>query len=162
MNWDEFNRIQMCSLVAWLMLGNLSSSCLADTPAKKTDVESARSTNSAYSSDPLVSLLSQVQPKMVKIYGAGGMRGLESYQSGFLISPEGHIATSWSTVLDSTKIRVILADGFKTNAEMVGMDPQTEIAVLKIQESTKSFFAVDAAALPRPWRSRFGGGSAHP
>src|SRR4051794_38383637 len=27
----------------------------------------------------------QVQPKVVKIYGAGGVRGLEHYQSGILI-----------------------------------------------------------------------------
>ena len=33
----------------------------------------------------------KVQPKMVKIYGAGGIQGLESYQSGFLVSGDGHI-----------------------------------------------------------------------
>ncbi|MEO9591796.1 MAG: serine protease, partial [Rhodopirellula bahusiensis] len=42
----------------------------------------------------------QAQPKMVKVYGAGGLSGLEAYQSGFLVSPAGHIATAWSYVLD--------------------------------------------------------------
>ena len=32
--------------------------------------------------------IARVEPKNVKIYGAGGYRGLESYQSGFLISAE--------------------------------------------------------------------------
>ena len=104
--------------------------------------------SSELAGNPLVSQLMQSQPKMVKIYGAGGMKGLESYQSGFLISKEGHIATSWSTVLDSTKIRIILSDGHKTTAEMVGMDPQTEIAVLKMEEPTESYFTLDAASLP--------------
>ena len=30
----------------------------------------------------LVTIARQVQPKVVKIYGAGGLRGLEAYQSG--------------------------------------------------------------------------------
>ena len=45
---------------------------------------------------------------MVKIYGAGGPRGLEAYQSGFLISAEGYILTSWSYVLDTDNITVVL------------------------------------------------------
>ena len=45
-----------------------------------------------------------VQPKMVKIYGAGGLQGLEAYQSGFLISPQGHVLTAWSYVLDTDYI----------------------------------------------------------
>ncbi|MEC8337097.1 MAG: serine protease, partial [Planctomycetota bacterium] len=31
-------------------------------------------------------LVNQVQPKMVKLYGAGGLKGLEAYQSGIVIS----------------------------------------------------------------------------
>ena len=41
------------------------------------------------------SIVDAVQPKMVKLNGSGGFRGLESYQSGFLISSEGHILTVW-------------------------------------------------------------------
>ena len=33
------------------------------------------------------------QRKVVKIYGAGGVRGLEAYQTGILISAEGHVLT---------------------------------------------------------------------
>ncbi len=81
--------------------------------------------------EPVVALNALLQPKLVKIYGAGGAKGLESYQSGFLISEAGHIVTSWSTVLDVTSLRIITFDGKKDDAEIVGMDPQTEIAVLK-------------------------------
>ena len=45
---------------------------------------------------------------MVKIYGAGGFHGMEAYQSGMLISPEGHILTVWSHVLDTDYITVDL------------------------------------------------------
>jgi serine protease Do len=73
-----------------------------------------------------------VQPRLVKIYGAGGLRGMESYQSGMLISPEGHVLTAWSYVLDVDEPTVVLDDGRRFSAELVGADPITEIAILKI------------------------------
>ena len=53
-------------------------------------------------------VIAAAQPKMVKIYGAGGIRGLEAYQSGFLISAEGHVLTVWSYVLDTDYITATL------------------------------------------------------
>lgn len=81
-----------------------------------------------------------VQPKIVKIYGAGGIRGLEAYQSGFLISSEGHILTVWSYVLDTDFITATLNDGQRFQAELVGIDPRFEIAVLKIDADQLPFF----------------------
>ena len=53
-------------------------------------------------------MLDRAQSKMVKIYGAGGFRDLEAYQSGILISSEGHILTAYSHVLDTDEIAVLL------------------------------------------------------
>jgi serine protease Do len=89
--------------------------------------------------------VSVVQPKIVKIFGAGGLRGLEAYQSGFLISGEGHILTVWSYVLDSDAVTVYLNDGRKFQAEVVGMDPRSEIAVLKIDGEGLPHFNLDEA-----------------
>lgn len=89
--------------------------------------------------------IEQVQPKIVKIFGAGGLRGLEAYQSGFLISAEGHILTVWSYVLDSDAVTVYLNDGRKFQAEVVGMDPRTEIAVLKIDGTGLPHFNLEEA-----------------
>jgi S1-C subfamily serine protease len=91
-----------------------------------------------------------VQPSIVKIFGAGGLRGLEAYQSGFLISGEGHILTVWSYVLDSDIVTVYLNDGRKFQAEMVGMDPRTEIAVLKIDAEGLPHFSLDQAVALEP------------
>jgi serine protease Do len=74
---------------------------------------------------------------MVKIYGAGGMRGLEAYQSGMLISAEGDVLTAWSYVLDSDDVAVVLDDGRRFTATLVGADPLTEVAVLKIDPGTE-------------------------
>ena len=83
----------------------------------------------------------EAQKKVVKIYGAGGLKELEAYQSGFLVSPEGHIATAWSYVLDVEPI-VLLDDGRRYEAEIIHFDPAIEIAVLKIDASDVPFFTV--------------------
>ena len=43
---------------------------------------------------------------------------MEAYQSGFLVSPEGHVATAWSYVLDVEPV-VLLDEPFS------GVDPLT-------------------------------------
>ena len=84
----------------------------------------------------------EIQKRVVKIYGAGGIKGLEAYQSGFLVSPEGHVATAWSYVLDVEPI-VVLDDGRRFESEIVGIEPSLELAVLKIGASDLPFFEVD-------------------
>lgn len=91
-------------------------------------------------------VIDTTQPKMVKIYGAGGFNRLEAYQSGFLISAEGHIATAWSYVLDTDHITVTLNDGRRFEAKLLGADPRLELAVLKIEATELPFFDLNAAA----------------
>jgi len=85
------------------------------------------------------------QPKMVKINGGGGVRGWESYQSGFFISGDGLILTAWSYVLDVDTVKVTLSDGQKFDAKLIGYDPKIEIAVLKIEVDGVPHFKLDAA-----------------
>jgi S1-C subfamily serine protease len=94
-------------------------------------------------------IYSDVQPKVVKIYGAGGFRGMAAYQSGMLISPEGHVLTMFSHVLDTDYITVVLADGRKFEAKLLGADPRMEIAVLKIAAADLPHFDLSKAVLGR-------------
>lgn len=71
--------------------------------------------------------------RVVKIHGAGGFRGLESYQSGCLVTPQGHVVTVMSTVLDSEEIDCVLDDGRRFPAKLVGIDPRRELALLRIE-----------------------------
>lgn len=104
----------------------------------------------------------QVQPKMVKIYGAGGFRGMEAYQSGMLISPEGHILTVFSYVLDTDYITCTLDDGRRFDARLLGADPQLEVAVLKIEAADLPHFdlkqavQIDAGARVLAFSNLFG------
>jgi serine protease Do len=53
--------------------------------------------------------------------------------SGFLISAEGHIVTNYHVIRDGASITVVLNDGREFEAKVVGSDPRTDIAVLKIE-----------------------------
>ncbi len=88
----------------------------------------------------LARVIDQAQTKIVKIYGAGGFRGMEGYQSGFLISAEGHVLTALSYVLDTDRVSVTLNDGRRYDAKLLGGDPRLEIAVLKIEAANLPHF----------------------
>src|SRR6266404_3179084 len=95
----------------------------------------------AASAGPSLSrVIAQVQPKIVKIFGAGGLHGLEAYQSGFLVSADGYVLTVWSHVLDVDDVTVILDDGHKYQGKLIGADPRLELAVLKIDGQDLPFF----------------------
>jgi serine protease Do len=104
----------------------------------------------APSTSPLGETLDRVQPRIVKIHGAGGFRGMEAYQSGFLISAQGHILTVFSYVLDTDYVTVTLDDGRKFDARLVGAHPRLEMAVLKIDAENLPYFDLDQAVEAQP------------
>ena len=81
--------------------------------------------------------------KVVKLYGAGGLRGLEGYQTGILITPDGQILTASSTVLDADEIDCVLDDGRRYAARLVGIDPRRELALLQIDATDLSAFVIE-------------------
>ena len=57
------------------------------------------------------------------------------YGSGIIISPDGFILTNEHVVENATKLKVILYDKREFPAEFIGGDPNTDIALLKIETS---------------------------
>ncbi|MDF7189948.1 trypsin-like peptidase domain-containing protein, partial [Escherichia coli] len=55
-----------------------------------------------------------------------------SLGSGVIVSSEGYILTNHHVVDGADEIEVALTDGRKANAKVVGSDPETDLAVLKI------------------------------
>lgn len=70
--------------------------------------------------------------KVAKLYGAGGLGGLESYQTALLISEEGHLVTANSLVLDQGVVTVVLDSGNRYSGQVLGADPVANVAVVKI------------------------------
>ncbi|HHY82384.1 MAG TPA: PDZ domain-containing protein [Clostridiales bacterium] len=58
---------------------------------------------------------------------------VEGYGSGIIISKEGHILTNHHVIDGAKQLFVILYDGEKVEAELIGSDPQSDVAVLKIK-----------------------------
>jgi serine protease Do len=119
------------------LLVSLAIGCLLghDTVAQEQGANPTSST--------LVDLFENTQRSVVKLYGAGGMRGLESYQSGVAIGDGNTILTSWSTVLDVDKVRVVTYDGRRLDAEIIGVDPECELALLRVEDSKLPGFTLD-------------------
>ena len=55
--------------------------------------------------------------------------------SGFIFSDEGYILTNHHVVGDADKINVQLSDGREYDAKIVGSDPRSDVAIIKIEEA---------------------------
>jgi serine protease Do len=64
-----------------------------------------------------------------------------SLGSGFVISPDGYIVTNNHVIEEVDEIKVLFEDGRELDAEVVGRDPKTDIALIRVK-------AEDLFALP--------------
>ncbi len=97
-----------------------------------------------------VSVTEQVNQKMVKLFGSGGFKGIASYGTGIVISPQGHVLTVASPMLDSQNLRVHLYDGRRyDNVKVIAVEPTLDLAILKIPLAEREelpCFDVEASA----------------
>jgi len=59
----------------------------------------------------------------------------DSLGSGVIVSPDGYILTNNHVVEGATDVRVTLSDKRQLKAKVIGTDPKTDIAVLKVEGS---------------------------
>lgn len=69
--------------------------------------------------------------------------------SGFFISPTGYIVTNNHVVENATKVTVRTNEGRELEARIIGRDPLTDLAVLKVEGSNFPFVTFEASARPR-------------
>jgi serine protease Do len=60
--------------------------------------------------------------------------------TGMMIDKQGHILTNYHVAGGASKIRVTLSDGMRYDATVVGTDPKTDLAVIKISAKTDLLF----------------------
>lgn len=110
----------------------------------------------AAASDPFNEVAGKVNERLVKLFGAGGFRGVTNYGTGIIVSPEGHILTCASQMLESSELIVHLSDGRRLRAGVVVVEPELDTALLKIRVEGKkpdeptgldlAYFDIPAAA----------------
>ena len=88
---------------------------------------------------PSVVGLRVIQPVTVGVNVPQGMPNdlfSRASGSGFVWDDEGHVVTNMHVVESAERIVVVLSDGSQTNAEIVGQDPDSDLAVIKITDDS--------------------------
>ena len=81
-----------------------------------------------------VGIVSQVEVSYSYPFGFGSATGVsEASGSGFIYSADGFVITNHHVIEDAKKVTVILHDGKEVEAEIVGSDSLSDIAVLKLK-----------------------------
>ena len=87
----------------------------------------------AYSS-AVVSAIARAAPSVVhvEVRFAGRRRRAEGGGSGFVLTPDGFLVTNSHVVHEAAELTATLADGGRWPARLVGDDPESDIALLRI------------------------------
>src|SRR5579872_1294094 len=114
----------------------------------------------ARAADPFNDVAEKANQKVVKLFGAGGFSRLNNFGTGIIISPDGHILTVASQLLDTTDLVVHLYDGRRLKAQVLALEPELDAAIIKVRLEGKKindstgldlayFDVLEAAKRPR-------------
>ena len=73
------------------------------------------------------------QPNSDRAHGMPGRQGLGS---GFIVDEKGYVVTNNHVIADAETIHVTLDDGRRLEATLIGRDPRTDLALLKVESAT--------------------------
>jgi serine protease Do len=110
----------------WFWRAATNATALVSAPAEVASVDPVRGTMSLQQMDrEFQELVARIRPSVVSITA-------ENALAGVLVSSEGHIVTNLHVIQQAQSILVHLFDGRNFPARVLGADPMTDIAILKI------------------------------
>lgn len=153
-------KLMMKGLVGMVFASFLISAC-ATTTAVVDDVSTTPEIVVAETTGlTLPDLYDQVNPAVVNIRvrlsNGPSLDGLEEQPfgsaqgSGFVYDDQGHIVTNFHVVDDVEEISVVFYDGLILEAELVGADPDSDLAVILVNNppvDIKPLFVADSSAI---------------
>jgi len=127
------NRPLHLAAIAGLLTAAYSAGHLGtEPPAPQDPLELARDLSKAYHE-----LAEEVGPAVVQVRTYSTSRRRRSLQdgSGVVVRADGIIVTNNHVVRGADEVQVILTNGRRLDADIIGTDPDTDIAVLRVEAS---------------------------
>ena len=154
-HWLLFSQTVTVLLAAWFIVATLQPQWLSGVRAGASGITLLQTSGDGSAHRPAGSLSGAAQkasPAVVSIntsqhrsknpnaqdpwfrffYGEQDDDAPAGLGSGVIVSPEGHILTNNHVIEDADDIEVVLADGRRAAAKVIGTDPDTDLALLKI------------------------------
>ncbi len=124
------------ALVAALLAGTTLGGLAVAVPGYAEDAPARQPIEPSGVAHPLPDfsgLVAQVRPAVVSVTVRQDGSGREARGSGFIIDSDGTVVTNNHVAAAGDKLSVTLDDGTELPATVVGRDPRTDLAVLKVK-----------------------------
>src|SRR4051812_46925906 len=101
-------------------------------------------------SDEVAAIVDKIGPALVHVRALTSRSPHMSSGSGVLIDADGHFPTNSPVIRHAPAVEVDLSDGRTRIADIVGDDPATDLALLRITDSTDNTNTTDTPTPPTP------------
>jgi S1-C subfamily serine protease len=85
-------------------------------------------------SQAVIHVVETVSPAVISVFGRDG-HGRGGAGSGFIVTPDGYAITNSHVIDERPELMAETADGDKLRAELVGDDPATDLAIVRLAAS---------------------------